>query len=296
MQPPTVLAMGLAHPEGPSVLPDGRIVFVETFRGQISAWDPTTGVTLFVTVDGAPCACILGTDGLYVTQAGGRIADWRSSKPMLPSIQRVDWNGQVKTIADTADGEALLAPNDLAFGADGCLYFTDPGQFNPDQPDHGRICVVRTDATVEVVKEVGPTYPNGITVEANGDVIWVESYTRRVRRLRADGAVELVATLEEHHIPDGLKISADGCLYITTVTSHGIDVITPDGRSVAFIETGGEPQNCVFDGTDLVVTDFGEHPNPDAGLATGPACGRLLRVPVGVEGQPLPRGSIDARG
>src|SRR5207244_94040 len=32
------LADGLAWPEGPTVLPDGRVVFVETYRSRIGVW------------------------------------------------------------------------------------------------------------------------------------------------------------------------------------------------------------------------------------------------------------------
>jgi gluconolactonase len=289
----TVLAEGLAHPEGPDLLADGRIVFVESFRGQVSAWDATRGVEVLATVNGAPCACMLGGDGVYITQGGVAIGDWRSPEPAVPSIQRIAWDGRVVTVADTVDGVPLRAPNDLAFDADGRLYFTDPGDYNPGDPTDGRVCVLHPDGRGEVLVDTGPTYPNGITVDAGGDVVWVESYNRRVRRLRADGTVELVTTLDDGHVPDGLKVGIDDHFYIASVTSNGVDVIAADGAPVRFIETGGEPQNCVFDGTDLIVADFGEVPQyGEGGLAAGPACGRLLRVAVGVGGRPLPRGRI----
>ena len=34
------LADGLGWPEGPTVLPDGRVVFVESYRSQLSVWSP----------------------------------------------------------------------------------------------------------------------------------------------------------------------------------------------------------------------------------------------------------------
>ncbi len=73
----TVLAEGLAHPEGPDLLPDGRIVFVETFAGRLSTWDRDEGVRPFVEVGGAPNACAVGRDGVYVTQNGGALTRWR---------------------------------------------------------------------------------------------------------------------------------------------------------------------------------------------------------------------------
>jgi gluconolactonase len=292
----SVLAEGLAHPEGPDLLPDGRVVLVETFRGRLSAWDRQRGLHVYAEVGGCPCACMLGTDGIYVTETGPTVADFRSPDPRTPSVRRIAWDGTVELIADSVDGEPLQAPNDLSFGPDGRLYFTDPAQYNPDVPTDGRVCAISGDGTTELLVDVGPTYPNGVTVEGDGSVVWVESYTRRIRRWRPDGSVELITTLPENHIPDGLKVGQDDNLYIASVTSGGIDVVAPDGRYVRFIETGGEPQNCVFDGDALIVADFGELPAGETGLAAGPACGRLLRVHAGVNGRPLFRGAIVAGG
>jgi gluconolactonase len=292
-----VVANGLAHPEGPDVLADGRIVFVETFRGRLLAWSEATGLQLYAHVGGGPNACMLGTDGVYVTQNGGTAGPWRAEHPVTPSIQRVTWNGETEVVADQVDGTPLHAPNDLTFGPDGRLYFTDPGAYDPDNPTPGRVCVIATKGECTVLEEVGPSYPNGIVAESDGAIVWVESYTRHVRRRRPDGRVELLATLPDAHIPDGLKVGVDGNLYITSVTSGGVDVVGRDGELVAFIATGGEPQNCAFHGTDLYVTDFGESTQyADDGLAVAPACGRLLRVGVGVEGRPLFRGAIARRG
>lgn len=43
----TQLASGLGWPEGPAPLPDGRILFVESYRSQISVWTPGAGVSPF---------------------------------------------------------------------------------------------------------------------------------------------------------------------------------------------------------------------------------------------------------
>jgi gluconolactonase len=293
VSPIDVLAEGLGHPEGPAVLPDGRIVFVESFRGRLSAWEAGRGIHLFADVGGVPCACILGADAVYLTQTGEAMGGWRARHPAPPSIQKVTFDGALVTVARSADGVPLLAPNDLAFGSDGRLYFTDPGPFDPDHPTDGRVCAIDPDGGSKVLEEVGPAYPNGITVESDGSVVWTESYTRQVRRRRIDGGVELITTLPDAHVPDGLKVGDDDNLYITSVTSGGIDVIAPNGDAVRFIEAGVEPLNCVFEGRSLIVTDFGD--SGGAALADAPACGRLLRVPAGVNGRPLHRGKIAAQ-
>jgi gluconolactonase len=287
-----VLADGLASPEGPDLLPDGRVVFVETFRCRVSAWDRETGLHAYADVGGAPNACTLGTDGVYVAQNGVTAGPWRSPSPNTPSIQRIGDDGRVDVVVDSASGEPLVGPNDLSFGPDGRLYFTDPGVFDTENPDDGRICVVEPDGAATILEEVGPTFPNGIVAEPDGSIVWDESYTRQVRRRRPEGSVELVATLPEDRILDGMKIAENGNLYITGVSSGGIDVVTPDGELVDFIETGGAPLNCVFDGEDLYVADFGEwSPEAEQGVVAG---GRLLRLDAGVAGQPLFRGMVTA--
>ena len=99
-----------------------------------------------------------------------------------------------------------------------------------------------------------PTFPNGIAVEADGSVVWAESYTGMVRRLRLDtGAIEDIARLPgDKPICDGMAVAADGRLFVTTVNGGGIDVLWPDGRYDQAIKAGVIPTNCVFDGTDSV--------------------------------------------
>jgi gluconolactonase len=295
MTDPLVLVQGLASPEGPDVLENGRVVFVETFRCRVSAWDPERGLRTYADVGGAPNACMAGLDGVYVTQNGSTAGPWRSPRPVTPSIQRIGADGSVEIVVSRASGEPLYGPNDLSFGPDGRLYFTDPGLFDPEHPDPGRICAVDPDGKATILEEVGPSFPNGIVAEQDGSVVWNESFTRRVRRRRPDGSVELVATLPEDRILDGMKIAANGNLYITGVTSGGIDVVRPDGELVDFIDTGGMPLNCVFDAdADAVyVADFGEW-SAEAEQGAAVASGRLVRVQVGVTGQPLFRGTVAA--
>jgi gluconolactonase len=157
-----------------------------------------------------------------------------------------------------------------------------------NQPDPGYICVVEPDGTGRVIEELPPVYPNGIVAEPDGSIVWVESYTRRVVRRRPDGSSELLHELPEGHVPDGLKIDAEGNFWITTVSSGGVDVIARDGRALDFFGFGAVPLNCVFHGTSLVVCDFG---TTDTGSAAS-MMGRLLKIDVGVAGMPLYRGAI----
>jgi gluconolactonase len=284
-----VVAQGLGHPEGPDVLPDGRVVFANTYKSEASVWEEGKGVSTYAFTGGGPNACMLGTDGyVYITQCP-TVGAWTAPERRPPSIQRAAPDGTVEMVVTEIDGIKFNAPNDLTFGPDGRLYFTDSGDWDQETKPHpGYIFALGADGTGEVLAELEPVYPNGIVAELDGSIVWVESYTRNVVRRRPDGTKEGLHTLPEGHIPDGFKLDEQGNFWITTFSSGGLDVISSDGSYVDFLETGGVPLNCVFGGGSLYVCDFGT--TDTAGAA--PMFGRLLKVDVGVAGMPLFRGAI----
>lgn len=287
-----VLAEGLAHPEGPAHLDDGSIVFVESYRERVSRWHPETGLMTFSHCGGNPNACCAGNDGVYITQMGAGSGGWEPVRPSYPSIQKITSDGRIETISTQVEGRDLKAPNDLCFGPSGTLYFTDPDAFDPLKPKDGFIFGLNANGTCQLALNVGPTFPNGIVALGDDSIVWVESYTRRVRRRHPDGKIDLIATLPEGHMPDGLKAGSDGRLYIASIMSGGIDVVAMDGQQQDFIETGGWPLNCLFEAQNLIVADDGD---PALGPATVARSGRLLRVPVQTSGQTLYKGAIPSR-
>ncbi|HSO28473.1 MAG TPA: SMP-30/gluconolactonase/LRE family protein [Candidatus Sulfomarinibacteraceae bacterium] len=287
--PIETLAEGLGHPEGPDVLPDGRIVMVETYTSRIVAWSAERGIHDYAICGGGPNACMLGSDALYITQNGGTVGRWRADVMSVPSIQKAWPDGRVEIVATEVEGIRLQAPNDLTFGPDGRLYFTDPADYLPDDRRPGRVFALNADGTGELLEELPAAYPNGIVAEPDGSIVWVESYDRGVYRKRPGAPSVRIHQLPPGHVPDGLKIDERGDLWITTFMSGGVDVIHPDGAPVDFLETGGVPLNCVFEGTDLLITDFGDLTEVPA---AAPMTGRLWRIPVGVGGMPLFRGAV----
>ena len=292
-RPIETLATGLGHPEGPDVLPDGRIIMVETYTGKIVAWSAERGIHDYAACGGGPNACMLGSDGaVYITQNGGTAGAWKAEVMGTPSIQKAWPDGRVEQVTAEVDGIALQAPNDLTFGPDGRLYFTDPADYLPDDRRPGRVFALDRDGTGELLEEVPAAYPNGITAEPDGSIVWVDSYERGVYRRRSGGRSEQIAQLPEGHIPDGLKIAANGDLWVTAFMAGGVDILAPDGKHKDFLETGGVPLNCVFHGGALIITDFGDVTEI---TTDAPMDGRLWRVDVGVQGMPLFRGAIAAR-
>jgi gluconolactonase len=288
------VATGLGWPEGPTVLPDGRIVLVESYRSQLTAIDRLGKASRFAYVAGAPNSCVLGSDGLlYVCQNGGTTGPWRADEMTTPSIQRVAEGGRAEFQLTEVAGIRLNGPNDLVFAADGRLIFTDPGTYNPANPDPSYIFAVNPDGSARVAVDFPrPTFPNGLAVEADGSIVWAESYTGHVGRRRPDGAIEDLGRLPgDNPIPDGMKVGADGRLYVTDIAASGIHILRPDGTAEGFFACGRATTNCVFDGETLWVTNAGV-------LATGSDAsfgGTLCKVRVPGGGAPTFYGSIAAR-
>jgi gluconolactonase len=276
-----IMAAGLEVPEGPVPLPDGRIAFVQQVLGMVSAFDGATVSTISVG-PGAPNSVTYGSDGfLYAAQNGGVVDEWRAEVPATPSIERISLAGEVTTVTTEVGGVPLQAPNDLVFGPDGRLYFTDPSEpYDPTAPLATNRLFALGDEGGEVLIALPPSYTNGLAFTPDGRLVWVETYTRAVCVLD-EGRRVVLCTLPEKHLPDGLAIAADGRLFIATAISHGITIVSPTGEVLdhLLLDDQALATNCCFVGSDLWVTDFG------IGFRAGNQRGRLWRVETDAVGQ-----------
>ena len=206
---PVLVASGLGWPEGPTVRPDGSVVFVESYRSQLTVAEAGGETRQFAYTAGAPNACVLGGDGaLYVCQNGGTVGPWRATEMTSPSIQRVYQGSTAETLVTEIAGIPLNGPNDLVFHADGRLIFTDPGTYNPDDPDPSYIFAITPDGSTSILVDFpAPVFPNGVAVEDDGSIVWDESYTGHVGRLRPDGTTEDLLEVMTFQRADGHEVS-----------------------------------------------------------------------------------------
>jgi gluconolactonase len=239
----TLLASGLGFPEGPVVLPDGGIVFCDGNIGELSVWEDGA-VATYAATGGSPWGAVLGSDGaIYVTQGGNVPGSGDTSA--VPGIQRVGRGGEVELLRSEVDGYTLVGPNDLAFGPDGRLYFTDS--------EAERLFVIDASGGGEMLLERPGTYPNGIAFDARQRLYWTESMAHRVCRLD-DGGPSTFAQLSDDHVPDGMAFAADGRLFVSTTVKEGVTVLSPDGGVLEEIHLGEHATNCIFAGSTMYVT------------------------------------------
>jgi gluconolactonase len=289
-----VVCAPLWHPETPHLLDDGGLLFVETDSGRACVYYPDGLLATFSVPGGRPYGCVFGSDArLYIAQSGlddpgdpARIAP----RCVPPSLQRASADGTlVEILCTSGDGVEFISPNSLVWGADGTLYLSDSGHWDPEnRTDPGRIYAIDADRTARVVLEPGHVFPNGIAYESDGCLVWVESYTRVVGRLHPDGRTEHVTTLPEGHTPEAVKIDADGRLWIANFEAGGLDVIERDGTPVRQVHVGGVPINFLWSDGWMYVVDFGFEENDVDGIRPG----RIVRVPSRTRGAPVHHGAI----
>lgn len=251
----TLLASGLGFPEGPAVLGDGRIVLCDGNTGELLAYADGS-VSTYARTGGSPWGTVLGADGaIYVTQGGNVPGSGDTSA--VSGIQRVRPDGTVELLFSEVAGYELYGPNDLAFGPDGRLYFTESGSeqdFRFDVRSPGRLFAAGAGGAGEMLFELPGVYPNGIAFDAGQRLYWTESMAHRVCRLGDGGEPVTFCQLSDAHVPDGMAFAADGRLFVATTISGGVTVISPDGEVLGEIPLGQHATNCIFDGSVLYVT------------------------------------------
>ena len=250
----TLLAAGLGFPEGPVVMPDGAIVLCDGNLGRLLRWQDGE-ISTFAETGGSPWGAALGADdAIYVTQGGNVPGSGDTSA--IPGIQRVRADGTVELLAASIAGHELAGPNDLAFGADGRLWFTDSGTEQDDRYEvrsPGRLFAIDASLDGELLIERPDVYPNGIAFDARHRLYWTESAAHRVCRLD-DGEATVFCQLSDGHVPDGMAFAADGRLFVCTTISGGVTVVSADGDVLEEIALGEHATNCSFKGPTLYVT------------------------------------------
>ncbi|MCU1426641.1 MAG: hypothetical protein JWL83_641 [Actinomycetia bacterium] len=250
-----MVCTGIAFGEGPVWCGAGIVVVTSVAEGALYRVFPTENrAERFATTSGGANGAALAVDGsILVTQNGGldfaKLGLFRDPppyQPATPGLQLATPTGEVTYLA--SDG--LHAPNDLAIGPDGTVYFTDPGHYPPAQEDGARVMTYALDGTVATFAS-GFYFCNGIAFEPDGTMVVVERLG--LQRVAPDGSRDwLIETLGRGG-GDGFCFDTDGRAYVASTVEHGVRVVEPDGTIADFLEIDGRglTTNCCFGGDDL---------------------------------------------
>ena len=257
-----VWASGLSVPEGPVWLADGSLLVVEmgAERGCITRIDSQGENREEIRKTGRP-------NGLAIDKANGI---W-VAESLVPSLLRITLEGEITASYYGAGDDAFLFPNDLCFGPNDKLYFTDSGirfeDFAPggkvrpdymDAPINGRVYEFDLRNETFAVIDTGLRFPNGLAFGPDGHLYVNETLSGMVYRyVLKDGRMSNQREIFGNVLkteragsmqgPDGMKFDSVGNLYVTVFGQGDITVLNKDGAVAMRIPTEGKlPTNLAF--------------------------------------------------
>ena len=257
--------------EGPAW--DGEaVLFTDISTSRVMRYDPASGeCTAFRSGTNEANGLIFDKDGnLYACEGSKLFGDGEGGR----RISRYNADGTTTVVVEDFEGKRLNSPNDLAFDAQGRLWFTDPryGDETDDlELDHRSVFRLdpRADDSWDITRVTyDTTSPNGLLVSRDGKWLYVaqsaygDNNPRELRRypINDDGSVgayEVLHNFYPHRGIDGMCWDSDGNIIATAGWEESgpgpmLYVFTPSGR---VLETHpvptDQPTNCTFGGPDL---------------------------------------------
>jgi gluconolactonase len=250
---PEQIATGFQFTEGPVWHPDGYLIFSDIPANRMYTWAPDGTVTVRREPSGY-------SNGLTLDRERRLIACEHGNR----RVSRTEADGSVVALAERYDGRRLNSPNDVVVKSDGAIYFTDPpyGLAPPhgpsvqerEQPCNG-VYLITPDGALELLV-ADFDRPNGLAFSADETVLYVDDSPRRHVRafdVRPDGTLansRVIADMDHPQpgSPDGMKIDAEGHLYVAGAT--GVWVFEPHGTLLGVVVTPERPANCAWGDAD----------------------------------------------
>ena len=273
------LATGYGLIEGPVWDSARGLYFSDVLGGGIYLLDPTHKVSLAVPKR-------RGVGGIALHADGGLVAGGRD----IVHVSLADHAMKVLLDRETADNATGF--NDLTTDAMGRIYVGSLAYsvFRREEAKPGHLYVIELDGTARAVSD-GVLLTNGLGFSPDGRLLYHSDARRelvRVYDVGDDGSVghwRAFAATGPGSVPDGLKVAADGSVWVADAHGGRVAVFGADGRHRRDIPV---PRPMV---TSLC---FGGDDRRDLYIVTGSRggpsenCGTVYRLRSDVAGLPLP--------
>jgi gluconolactonase len=233
--------------EGPSFDRDGNLWFVDIPFGRVFRADTAGVVTQIAEYDGQPNGLKIHADGRIF------ISDFRNGIMLLDPA-----TGAVTPALQDCDTEGFEGCNDLHFGRDGALYFTDQGQTGLQDPN-GRVYRWRPhNGELACLIDKVPS-PNGLVLDRDEHALYLAvTRANAVWRLplspsgRVNKAGLFLQFSGGRAGPDGLALTAAGGVVVCQTGMGLVWVHDALGRPVAVVRSprGLGTTNCAFGGPE----------------------------------------------
>ena len=238
------IGKGFQFTEGPAWSREGFLLFSDCNANKLYKFTGGVGTADYADIPGGPNGNTYDVQGrLYTCEFHSR------------RVTRTSKKGGVEVLASKFEGKRLNAPNDIIVRRDGHLYFTDPAfgdQQDNRELDFFGVFHMTPKGELEAIAR-WKTRPNGITLSANGKVLYVADSDARVVRafdLDKSGAAskERVVIENIEGVPDGIRTDEKGNIY---VAARHVFVYSEDAKPIGKIEFSDPPSNITFGDADL---------------------------------------------
>ncbi len=236
------VATGFIFTEGP-MWRDGKLWFSDVRGDKVRTFDPKSGkVTVILSDSGgvrnAPPTANSGSNAM-VTDKDGSILLCRMA---IGTIERMDDKGNLTPFLSKYEGKRLNSPNDLVYGPDDALWFTDPSfglpKMDADPKKELKFNAVWRYAGGKLEPVITDmAQPNGIAFSPDGKTLYVSNsmpdMVVRAYDVGADGKLSNPRTLIKYpgsadDVPDGMKVDQAGNIW--TTGPGGLRIVSPRGK------------------------------------------------------------------
>lgn len=273
------VATGFTWVEGPVWIHAGYLMFADISSNSIRKIGPDGNASIWLQPSGyrgeeAYGGKEPGTNGMTLDPNGRLTVAGHAARNVM-RFESMDPHGRVTILADSYKGKKLNSPNDLVYGRDGSLYFTDPPyglRTQQDDDPHKELSINGVYRVPNATKQkpgAAPDRdalqllasdlrrPNGIAISPDSKWLYVSNsepkkwmrYPLKKDGTLGPGSIFLDASDDKRTgSPDGIKIDTNGNLYASG--PGGIWIISPDGKHLATLLTEKATANVAWGGED----------------------------------------------